>query len=85
MGKTLTHDEIIELGENAKHLLAPGSLFNRVVTTLVAEAVAELTAAPVYDLTARHAHARMKSLEDIKQRLQLLVNDATVASKKVNK
>lgn len=85
MGKELSHDEIIELGEIAKQMLAPNSTFNRVVTKLVGEAVAELTAAPVYDLTARQAHARMKALEDIKQRLANLVNDATMASRKVQK
>lgn len=79
---TPTPEEVQELAATAKALLAPGSTFNRVVNTLVAEAVAELTAAPMYDLTARRAHARMKALEDIKQRLRTLENDATMASRR---
>lgn len=84
MGK-LTPEEVQELGATAKSMLAPGSAFNRIVNTLVAEAVTELTAAPMYDLTARRAHARMKSLEDIKARLRTLENDATMATRRNNK
>lgn len=82
MGKPeLSSEERSELAATAKALLAPGSIFNKIVTALVAECVVELASAPLYDLTARQAHARMKSLEDIKQRLQVFVNDATMASK----
>lgn len=79
---TQTPEEIEELAAEAKALLAPNSLFNKIVTTLVREAVAELTAAPLYDLTARAAHARMKSLEDIKQRLKVIQDNALMASRK---
>ena len=82
MGKERTPEEVEELAAGAKALLAPGSLFNRVVNGLVVECMEELTSAPLYDLTARRAHARMKSLEDIKQRLTSLVNDATMASRR---
>lgn len=81
MGKDTSYEEIQELGANAKAMLAPGSTFNRVVTTLVAECVRELASAPLYDLTAQQAHARMRSLEDIKARLQILINDAMMAAK----
>lgn len=79
---TLSAVERDELAAEAKSMLAPGSMFNRVVTELVKEAIAELTAAPLYDLTARAAHARMKSLEDIKQRLKVIQDDALMASRK---
>jgi hypothetical protein len=36
----------------------------------------------MYDLTARAAHARMKALEDIKQRLKIFQDNALVASRK---
>ncbi len=81
MGKDISYEEVQELGATAKAMLVPGSIFNRIVTTLVAECVTELASAPLYDLTARRAHARMQGLEDIKKRLQILVNDATMASK----
>lgn len=82
MGKELTHEERLELAATAKALLEPNSIFNKIVTTLVAESVQQLASAPLYDLTARQAHARMRSLEDIKQRLQMFVTDATMASKR---
>lgn len=85
MGKEYSTEEVEELAAEAKAMLAPGSIFNRVVTALVAEAVAELTAAPMYNLTARAAHARMKSLEDIKQRLKIFQDNALMAARKGNK
>jgi hypothetical protein len=78
----ISPEEMHELAAEAKAMLAPGSLFNKICTNLVAEAVAELTAAPMYDLTARAAHARMKALEDIKQRLKIFQDNALVASRK---
>lgn len=79
--RELSFDEKAELAATAKAMLAPGSVFNKIVTALVSEAVTELASAPLYDLTARQAHARMKSLEDIKVRLQIFINDVTMASK----
>jgi hypothetical protein len=85
MGKEVTPEERQELAAAAKAMLAPNSVFNRIVNTLVAECLTELTSAPLYDLTAQQAHARMKSLEDIKQRLNVLMNDAVMANQRNKK
>lgn len=85
MGKELTLHEKVELGEEAKRLLAPGSMFNRVVTTLTAEYMNELIQSDVGGLTASAAHASMKALNDIKGRLKMIENDATMAVAKAKK
>jgi hypothetical protein len=85
MGRELTLHEKIELGEEAKRLLAPGSMFNKIVTALLVEYTDVLIQAPVGDLTAHAAHASMKALNDIKGRMQIIANDATMAKDKAKK
>lgn len=75
-------EELQELAAEAERLLAPGSLFNRIVKTILADTMQELIQAPLYDLTAQAAHAKMRALESIKGQLQIVVNDAKMASRK---
>lgn len=78
----LSREELLELAAEAERLLAPNSLFQRILKTITADAVAELVQAPLYDLTAQAAHARMRALESIRGQLQIIVNDAKMASRK---
>lgn len=78
----ISHEELQELAAEANRLLEPNSLFNRIVKTLVADAVAELVQAQLYTLTARAAHAKLHALESIKGQLQVIINDAKMDSRK---
>lgn len=75
-------ERIIEDAEEAKRLLAPASIFNRIVSELLAEHVETLLNVPVGDLTAASAHASMKSLNDIKIRMRTFVTNANFEAKK---
>jgi len=79
MTKELSLEQKQELAAEADRLLEPGSMFNAIVTLLVGESVAQLVEADIGGLTATAAHARIKALEDIKGRLRILKNDATMA------
>lgn len=78
----LTPEELQELAVEANRLLEPNSLFNRIVKTLISDAVTELVQAPLYTLTARAAHAKLHALDSIKGQLQVIVNDAKMESRK---
>lgn len=67
------------LAKEAELLLKEDSLFNKIVSTLIQECMVELMEAQVGDLTATAAHARMKGLNDIKGRLRVIKNNATMA------
>lgn len=79
--RRLSVEQKVQLAEEAKLLLAPGSMFNKIVTALTAECMEELIQNDVGSLTATRAHGTMKGLNEIKGRLQVLVNDAIVATK----
>lgn len=78
MANKLSYHEKVELAEEAKRLLSPNSMFNKIVNGLIVECHEKLIQAEVGSLTASAAHASMKALNDIKIRLQIFVNDVTM-------
>lgn len=71
-------EEMRELAAEADRVLAPNSVFNRVLTNVTKKYIQELTQAPVYDLTARAAHAKLIALEAIKGEFRILSNNYKV-------
>ena len=79
MTQKMTLEAKQALAKEADLLLKDDSLFNSIVNVLIQECMVELLEAPIGDLTATAAHARMKGLNDIKGRLRMIKNDATMA------
>ena len=77
-----TLEQRIAVGDEAERLLN-GQLFNSVVSTLVAENIADLMAVEPGSPKSVVAHAKMRALNDIKEGLRRLVNDAAMARKEL--
>lgn len=71
-------EERIELGKWAKALLENPN-FNAIINGIIADAVSELTVAPVGSDRARDVHVRIIGANEVKGALRALVNDAAVA------
>lgn len=75
----MTPAERLERSQRAESLLE-NKLLNEVFAAMHSRFLEQLVAAPLGDLTAVHAHARMKSLEDVKSELQSILKDADFIS-----
>lgn len=85
MSKERSYHETLELGEEAKRLLEPGSMFNRIINGLVLEYHQGLMDAALNSTEAIAAHAGLKALNDVKGRIKMVENDAVVARDKAKK
>lgn len=85
MGKELSYQEKMELAEEAKRLLSPTSMFNKIVNSLVIEYHDKLMRSSLRSDEATEAHAGLKALNDIKTYLKIIENDAIMAKDKAEK
>lgn len=76
-----SREEIEEKAAAARDVLG-SSIFKEAFENLRAAYIQQLVLEPVGSLTASTAHASIKVLEDVKNELQIFINNATVASKR---
>lgn len=75
----LSYQQKVELAEEAKRLLSKESLFNQIISGLVIEYHQNLIDSEIGSIQSQAAHAGLKALNDIKGRLRVVENDATMA------
>lgn len=78
----MTDAEKIALGDEAKRMLAEGSLFNGLVKSILKEQLSVLAGEDVGSSKAATSHAILKAMEEIKKSLRVLSNEAAVIRKK---
>lgn len=80
----IPNDQRISIGDEAARLLKD-KLFNSVVNTVVRDYMADLMANSPGSEKGLIAHAGLRALDDIKNRLKALENDAVMARKDIDK
>lgn len=82
MGKTF--EERVEIGDEAARLLKD-KLFNTVISSIVADGITQLLNTVPGSDEAVKIHGTLVGLEQIKQRLKVLENDAAMARKEAQR
>jgi len=81
---TRTIEERISVGDEAKRLLS-NALFNSVLNACVADQIANLLTTTPGSEFGILAHSTLRGLDNIKQNLRVLENDAAMARKELEK
>lgn len=85
MGKQLSLEERVTLGDEAKRLLAEGSMFNRILSEVTRDYIAALLTTNPGSQEAIACHSGLKALQHIKESVKVIENDAAVARKEIKK